>query len=155
MAGWRCANGGIFLQQGDWFIDVLPSLLWKRGVMARLSAKPMKVDPVFWSIVGLPENGTLPLSFRANGAWVLRPPFSEAFIALNEPEPELLACALVKWATDRLPEVAALSIDNLLGTLEETGDRDVKNFAALEICLHLMRDDYESAINVCQSLGPH
>lgn len=153
-SGWRHANGGVFRQDGDWFVSVLPVLLWTRGVMAMSFAKPMVVDPVFWCIAGLPENDKLPLSFRANGAWVLRPPFSEAYIALDQREPELLAREFLKWATDSLTQVAASSVETLLAKIEGLGPRR-KNFAALEICLHVLRDDYASAQDICGNLAPN
>jgi hypothetical protein len=150
-SGWRYANGGVFRQHGDWFVNVLPSLLWERGVKATSFAKPMAVDPVFWRIVGLPQNEKLPLSFRANGAWVLRPPFSEAFIALDERESERLAREFVEWSTDRLTEVSASSVETLLAELEGLGARR-KGYVALEICLHLLRDDSASAEEICRTL---
>jgi hypothetical protein len=153
-SGWRHANGGIFRQHGDWFVSVLPSPLWGRGVLAMSFAKPMAVDPMFWRIVGLPENDKLPLSFRANGAWVLRPPFSKALIALDEREPERLAREFVTWSTDGLAQVATYSVETLLAKLEGLGPRR-KSFVALEICLHLLRNDFASAQGICRDLPPN
>ena len=152
--GWRYANGGIFQQSGDWFVSILPRLLWGRGVNAKVLAKPMAVDPVFWRILGRPENERLPLSFRANGAWVLRPPFLEGYIALDEREPEQLATAFLKWSSERLPEVAASSVAMLLVEIEGTGVRR-KHFAALEICLRLLQDDWDGALDLCRNRGRH
>jgi hypothetical protein len=119
-----------------------------------LFAKPMALDPLFWRIVGLPENGRLPHSFRANGAWVLRPPFVEAYIALDEHDPERLAGEFVKWSTGRLSKVAALSAEGLLSEIEGLGSRR-KHFAALEICLRLQRNDWEGAHALCNDRGRH
>lgn len=74
-AGWRYARGTIFRQSADWFISILPSLLWKRGAVVRIMVKPMAIDPLFWDIVGLTNNNTPPLSFRATGAWVFATTF--------------------------------------------------------------------------------
>ena len=59
-AGWRFARGEVFRQTGDWFISILPSLLWERGALVRMTVKPMTLDPLFWQIVGLSENEALP-----------------------------------------------------------------------------------------------
>jgi len=153
-AGWKFANGGIFRQHGDWFVSVLPRLLWGRGIASMLFAKPMAIDPLFWRVVGLPENERLPLSFRANGAWVLRPPFSEANIALDEADPERLANDFVRWAGEQLPAVASRTPATLLSEIEGLGDRRL-HFAALEICLRLMLDDWGGALALCEGRGPN
>jgi hypothetical protein len=152
-ADWRCADGEIFRQHGDWFVNVMPYLLWGRGATTRLFAKPMAIDPLFWRIVGLPDNERLPLSFRANGAWVLRPPFVEAHISLAQTDPARLAADVVAWSTMQLTEIESFSVDTLLSDLERLGARR-QNFAALEICLHLLRDDYERAFTVCRDSSP-
>jgi hypothetical protein len=154
VAGWRYANGSIFRQQGDWFVSVFPSLLWGRGLTARLLAKPMAVDRLFWRIVKLPENDRLPLSFRANGAWVLRPPSFQATIALDERDPERLAHEFVAWSTDRLPQVAPFSVNGLLSEIEDLGPRR-KHHVALEICLRLQLGDWDGALSLCGDRGPH
>lgn len=153
-AGWRSANGGIFRQQGDWFISILPTILWGRGVNAMQFVKPMGIDPIFWRIVGLPENDRLPLSFRANGAWVIHPPFLEAKIALDERDPERLASEFVKWSTGRLPQVASRSITGLLSEIEGLGSGR-EHHAAFEICLRLQLGDWDGAFALCRDRGPH
>lgn len=117
-------------------------------------AKPMAVDVLFWHIVGLPENDKLPLSFRASGAWVLRPPNVKAYIALDECDPERLASEFVTWSTARMPEVDAYSVEGLLSNIEELGPRR-KYFAALEICLLLQLDDWKGAFARCHDRGRH
>ncbi|MFK4875237.1 hypothetical protein [Novosphingobium sp. ZW T3_23] len=47
-AGWRFARGEVFQQTGDWFVNVMPSLLWERGASARMIVKPMALDALFW-----------------------------------------------------------------------------------------------------------
>ncbi|MBV9511525.1 MAG: hypothetical protein JO303_14730 [Caulobacteraceae bacterium] len=152
-AGWKAAGGGVFRQQDEWFVSVLPVLLWERGVKAMLLAKPMAIDPLFWRVVGLPENERLPLSFRANGAWVLRPPFRDANIGLGETDPERLADAFVTWAGDHLPAVTAGTPATLLAEIESLGERR-RHHATLEICLRLMLDDWSGALALCEGRGP-
>ena len=108
-------------------------------------AKPMGVDPIFWGIVGLSENEALPLSFRANGAWVLRPPMPNTYVALEEGDPEKLADAVIAWADSWLTDIDAKSLEALISEIEGLGHLRSR-FIALEICLHLMRRDYVRAL---------
>lgn len=48
--GWHHARGTVFRQSGDWFIGMLPSLLWEHGAIVRMMVKPMALDPLFWDI---------------------------------------------------------------------------------------------------------
>lgn len=146
-AGWRVADGTIFRQYKDWFVSALPSLLWQRGVIVMPMIKPMGVDRLFWNIVGLPENEALPLSFRANGAWVLRPPTPNTYIALEESDPERLAVEVVAWANSSLTAVDKKSLEALISDIENLGALRSR-FAALEVCLQLMRGDSVRALEV-------
>jgi hypothetical protein len=147
-SGWKIANGSLFREDGDWFVSLIPSLLWQQGALASLSAKPMAVDPLFWRIVGLEENERLPLSFRANGAWVLRAPSHQAHIAPQEHDPAKLAAATIAWATDQLPDVRASSPEKLLRQIENLGDRR-QHFVALEVSLRLLLQDVDGAMRLC------
>jgi len=151
-AGWRYAGGHVFRQYGDWFVSLLPSLLWERGLVTTCCAKPMAVDPIFWSIVGLPENNKLPLSFRANGAWVVQSPSSQDYVALDERAPERLAWKFAKWATDGLATCVPGSVEALLDELQALGPRR-GHFIALEICLHLSRNEYAIAEDICRTVA--
>ena len=42
------------------------------SLMGSLQFKPLIIDEVFWEIVGLEDNKKMPLSFRGNGAFVIR-----------------------------------------------------------------------------------
>lgn len=151
--GWRYANGGLFRQHGDWFVSVRAFPLWERGAGVTIDVKPMAIDPLFWSIVGLSENERLPLSFRANGAWVLRSPGRQDHVGLRETDPEQLARAVLDWSAERLSRVAASSVESMLADLEGLGPIRA-NFAALEICLHLLNDDTDRALALCRDRGP-
>lgn len=148
--GWSYAGGILFCRRYEWFVDVLPSLLWERGVRVTRRAKPMAVDPIFWSVVGLPDNEGMPLSFRANGAWVLRSPPTEGYLALIEPEPELLAEEVLEWCTRSLSGVGRRTIQDLLAELQTAGDlREI--YAAMEVCLHLLLHDFDGAFALCSN----
>ena len=114
-----------------------------------LFAKPLAIDPLFWRIVGFSENERLPLSFRARGAWVLRSPFLEHSVSLEVTDPKQLAADIVAWSTLQLTDRANFSIDALLSKLEQLGARR-DHFVALEICLHLLRHDYDRALALCR-----
>jgi hypothetical protein len=114
----------------------------------------MAVDPVFWEIVGLPENQQQPLSFRATGAWVLRAPREEHYIALDESDPELLAEAVVEDATRRVVDLGPISPRAEADTIEAMGDLR-SNFAALEICLRVLDEDLEKAFALCSDRVLH
>ncbi len=150
-SGWRYANRGIFQQQDDWFASVLPTLLWERGVTLNLMVKPMSLDPLFWNIEGLEGNNRLPLSFRANGAWVLRPPFIEAHLALSESDPGKLADEVLMWSGNQTATPDTFSIEKMIHHLEEPGQRR-RHFVALEICLRLLLHDLDGALDICDSV---
>lgn len=117
-AGWKSAGGSVFREQHGWFIWARPSVyIYEHMTKAVISVKPMAIDPIFWDLVGLPENRQQPLSFRANGAWTCRPPY------LAEPEIEehdddtIVADRLFAAATDQLETVLrSYTLDTFLLT---------------------------------------
>ena len=152
-SGWRYARGELFRQSGDWFLNVFPILLWERGILARFMIKPMALDPLFWDIAGLPENNGLPLSFRAQGAWVLRPPGQEENVGLDISDVEQLAREFLLWSTRRADEaLKACSIETMLGELEN-GSLAGHNRAVVT-CLHILAENFESAARLCQTEDP-
>lgn len=146
---WRYAGGLIFRQSVDWFMDILPSLLWEHGLIARLRIKPMALDPLFWDIVGLPENNALPISFRAMGAWVLRPKTKDEYIGLDINDVETLATDLFRWANDRADTILAdMSLGKMLDDLPP--DEDLRGQTrALATCLRIMNGDLDRAMRLC------
>jgi hypothetical protein len=153
-AGWRYARGTIFRQSGDWFISVMPSLLWERGAVVSMMVKPMAIDPLFWDIVGLSENNTLPLSFRANGAWVLRPPSTESCVGLHTIEVDLLAKNVFEWGNRQVSQIlTSISIASMLEALPESNQ--VRAQRALAICLHILAKDMDRAFELSRLDDPH
>jgi len=152
-AGWRYARGTIFRQSGDWFISVLPGLLWERGAVVRMMVKPMAVDPLFWDIVGLSENRTMPLSFRATGAWVLTPPLTESYIGLDTIDVELLAKDVFDWGQRQMGQILpSISIESMLAALP--GSHQVRAYRALAICLLILAKDMDRAFELCRLDNP-
>lgn len=56
----------MFRERVGWFVSVCPLvfIIYEESTKATVSAKPMAIDPIFWGIVGLPENAERALSFR-------------------------------------------------------------------------------------------
>lgn len=150
--GWRFARADIFREQAGWFISNLPSLGWRSGVQNRLQIKPMALDPLFWDIVGLPDNHKLPLSFRATGAWVLQPPSRPVDLSPQEDSPMALANQVVDWTTDCLASLSSRSLDSMLAELGPE-DNLTHQRRALAICLHLLNEDLDRAKHLCLSAG--
>lgn len=152
--GWRYARGAIFQQSGDWFISILPSLLWERGAVVRMMVKPMALDPLFWDIVGLNANEALPLSFRATGAWVLRPPWTENIVGLNSAEVQLLAKEVLDSANEWTSKMLkTISVESMLTSLVSEQAVRGQNLA-LATCLHILMKDLNGAMDLCRMDDP-
>ena len=148
-SGWKFARGTLFRDETGWFVSAMPSLLWGRGAVVSFSTKPMGVDPIFWRIVGLAENEDQPLSFRANGAWVLRAPSEYDYVALSAVDPKLLAEAVIQYVTERLATLGPVAPGVQADAIAAMNDRR-KNFAALEVCLRIMDRDLVQAAALCR-----
>jgi hypothetical protein len=150
-SGWRYARADLFKQDGDWFVSNMPSLAWERGAWSRLTVKPMALDPLFWDIVGLPENNHLPLSFRATGAWVLQPRWREELVGASESSVVELAHQTVAWSKTQVA-ASDWSIDGMIADVGS--DRELRSQRrALAICLHLLKGDLDKAQHLCRQAG--
>lgn len=120
-AGWKSAGGLIFREQTGWFIWASPSVyIYEHVTKAVISVKPMAIDPIFWDLVGLPENRAQPLSFRANGAWTCRPPYFTESEIEEQHDHTVVADRLVADATDQLEAVLrSYTIDAFLLTCRD------------------------------------
>ena len=98
--GWRISQGWIFKEHTGWFMEVRGIVrLHDLRTIVEWRAKPMALDPVFWDIVGLPENREQPLSFRLFGAWTCKvPTVVEAEIPEGGGQTEGIAQAILAWA---------------------------------------------------------
>jgi hypothetical protein len=150
-SGWRYARADLFKREGDWFVSNMSSLAWERGALSRLTVTPMALDPLFWDIVGLPENHDLPLSFRATGAWVLRPASREELVGASESSVVALAHQTVEWSDTQIA-ASDWSIDAMIADLGS--DRELRSQRrALAICLHLLKGDLDKAQDLCRQAG--
>ena len=122
-SGWRSVDGSLFREHDGWFVSVRPSVhIFERATTASISAKPMSIDPIFWDIVGLPENNNAPLSFRLNGAWACHPPpVDEAAIEEHE-DACVVAARIIKWANNRMAHLGEeLSVEGFLQRCRTSG----------------------------------
>jgi len=151
LSKWGYAGGSVFCQREDWFINATAGLSWEHGVGLDIGIKPMELDPLFWDIVGLGENRALPLSFRANGAWVLRPATSRARFGADVSDVGALAALAMaeidRWAGEL---VASTSITTMLNALPKGEDLRGPP-RALAVCLNLLNNDPDRAQQLCRT----
>lgn len=71
--GWKFKGWFAYRAINDFFYE---ANFYTSGIdnslMGSLQFKPLIIDEVFWEIVGLEDNKKMPLSFRGNGAFVIR-----------------------------------------------------------------------------------
>jgi hypothetical protein len=149
--GWKSAHGSIFREEAGWFVEASPSVyIFERVTKAVVSVKPMAIDPIFWDLVGLPENREQPLSFRANGAWACRPPhFAELYLEEDD-DPAVVGARLFVAATEQLGNVTrSYSLESFLSACCEASSVDgayLSSIIPTLIALH--RQD--EALAVCE-----
>lgn len=150
-AGWSFAREQLFRKEGEWFVSVQSAPLPERGARLRIVVKPMALDPLFWNIVGLDDNNQLPLSFRATGAWVLRPAWMEERLGTDEPDAERLAVQVLDESRRRSSEIVATrSLSTMLDDLPASPDLVGQNLA-LAVCLTILSGDLEKAMDLCRT----
>ncbi len=115
-SGWKSITGSLFRETPGKFIEVMLSVHIDAPVtQAIIAVKPMTIDPIFWDIVGLPENNALPLSFRANGAWICRAPYSAEITLEESSNPAGVARDFFVAANEQLAiMVKSWTVENLL-----------------------------------------
>lgn len=153
--GWKVCQGCLFLEDDGWFVEARPAVYINayRSTVS-LYAKPMAADPLFWEIVDLVENNSLPLSFRAFGAWTLRmPQIVELDLDETGKDESGLADAVIGAASVELKRwKSRRSIAGLLEKLQELHDRDERRpYLAGEVCLLLLLGEREAATDICVS----
>ncbi len=124
--GWKSAYSSIFREEAGWFIEASPSVyIFEHVTKAVISVKPMAIDPIFWDLVGLPENRKQPLSFRANGAWACRPPYFAELCLEEDDDPAVVGERLFVAATEQLEIVTrSYSLERFLSACRETSSVD-------------------------------
>lgn len=122
--GWRINQTAAFRQIGQLFVvGFLNS--WRNAdkVAMSLEAKPMAVDPLFWTIVDLEANGQEPLSFRVWGAFVCDSiPVAERNFTAPLPPPADVASMLVTWLDEQAKEFASQYSASPFSTFVESSE---------------------------------
>ncbi|MFK4875376.1 hypothetical protein [Novosphingobium sp. ZW T3_23] len=100
------------------------------------------------------DNEALPLSFRATGAWVLRPASVDGHIGLSTFEVGSLATQVLEWCDQRAAALLqSISLKSMLFALPDEQHLRGQN-RALAICLHIMMNDLEEAMRLCRIDDP-
>jgi hypothetical protein len=148
---WRSIRGEIFREQAGWFVSASPSdYINEETTKVNIVVKPMAIDPIFWDLVGLPENRDLPLSFRLTGAWTCRPPrFAELPLA-EDPDPSIVAGRLIAAADEQLKLVSqSHSLDAFLATCRAAAEKSEGYLPSLVATLVAMNREDE-ALAICE-----
>ncbi|QBF31911.1 hypothetical protein [Thalassococcus sp. S3] len=148
-SGWRYNQGHISRQDGDWFISVDPSLAYEKGVIVDCELKPMAVDPLYWEIMGLDENKSMPLSSRIFAAWRVFGISHRAHIERLEHCPEAIAESVLRWSTLKMAELVELSVEDILVQLKLKSS-PMRTDATLGICLLILLDRLDEAENIAR-----
>jgi hypothetical protein len=139
----------LFREMGGWFFDAHPSvMIFWRETRASLRVKPMGVDPIFWDLVGMPENRNQSLSFRGLGAWVCRaPPIEDGPIDECEMDAEAAAHGFVRWTIDTADRVGStLTLQAFVELVERVQRPGPFNpFLATKIATRILMGDEEEA----------
>lgn len=147
--GWKFSGGTIFRQEESWFMANKPSLIRGGGVRQSFQVKPMEMDALFWEIVRLSENNMQPLSFRTNGAWVLRPPSIDENSNLDISAINDLVEVVFDWSEKwRSKHLETYSIDALLSSLGPL-DQLKGQHRTVAICSLSLLKKYQQALDLC------
>ncbi|MFK8253284.1 hypothetical protein [Ancylobacter terrae] len=151
-SGWRAARGELFRIYNEWFIEVVTTVsLTDYRTFFALYLKPMAIDPIFWEICLLNENNGLPLSFRAQGAWVCRPPRFTMYEANDASDVESLAATTLNWSTQQLATIDNLTMQEYFEFLRAAPRGHPGAFLATEVTsLALMKRNSE-ALAMCEA----
>jgi hypothetical protein len=106
--GWRSATGVLFAERNGWVIAVqeMTGIVWA-STKARLTIKPMAIDPIFWDMAGQPQLRKESLSFRYFGALTCPGLIIGEVEISEEGGPPRIAARMLRLAEQTLQEVAA------------------------------------------------
>lgn len=153
-SGWRSTQGLLFRDVGGWFTGIAPSVnIFEHKTLASVLLKPMSIDPIFWEIVGTPENHDSPLSFRYLGAWTCPTPRVRDVEIDEAGGPEDVAARLLALAKDEadapsLPRDLASYTGFLEGLLSECDA-----YLATAVCSLFVMGREQEAAELCAGAG--
>lgn len=153
-SGWRFSRETLLRERDGWFYAVRSVTHLNADVTtAELFYKPMEIDRLFWEITGLPENNSLPLSFRAHGAWICATPaHDELRIFDAEATTEAAASEIIRWTDAAYAELpSVVSVSSLIEKIEEMHLRmGVKGYFPTHICALILSGRIDAARAECE-----
>src|SRR5215218_1117672 len=112
---WRSSQGCLFQDHAGWLVAVQPLVyIYEPITKARVSVKPMSIDPIFWDVAGVSENKSRPLSFRCFGAWTCPAPKLADMDVPENDAVHLVAEQLLRIADEQLETLDSWSLGDFL-----------------------------------------
>ena len=150
-SSWRSLQGCLFREHSGWFVSVSPSVhIYEPRTVGHVAVKPMSVDPIFWDLVGLPENRDQTLSFRLFGAWTCQPP---TFAEIDIPESDdvnIVAEQILRIADKQLAAESTWSVEGFLQACREQG-ADKYSYLACQVCALVALHRESEALALCEA----
>jgi hypothetical protein len=109
----------------------------------------MALDPVFWDLVGLPENRNLPLSFRRVGAWTCSAPYFAESELKEHADPSVLAARAIESADEYLKQLDTYSMDDFLAFCRANAAERDAYLTPLVTTLVMLHHEQE-ALSICE-----
>lgn len=104
---WRSATGVLFAERNGWFLAIQEMTgIVRASTKARLTVKPMAIDPIFWDMAGQPQLRKESLSFRFFGALTCPGLIIGEVEISEEGGPPEIATRMLRIAEERLQEIA-------------------------------------------------
>ncbi|PZQ13094.1 MAG: hypothetical protein DI565_15655 [Ancylobacter novellus] len=113
----------------------------------------MELDRLFWEITGLPENNSLPLSFRAHGTWICTTPAHEELkVADAEMTADAVASEIIRWADTCFSDLSPLvSVSSIIEEIEEMRQSTgLKSYFAAHVCSLILAGRIDAARVECE-----
>lgn len=153
---WKKSSYAVFGQtEGRFFSASFNVWLNQDKTVWQFEAKPMSVDPIFWSIMDMVENEEEPLSLRALGSFVCSAlPVATAEVKTSDYSEERMASDFVGWIRDRARAFLEGDAQHAFSNLVERHDnyRERGAYAATLICSLLDEDRVDRAVEVAKSI---
>ena len=121
-----------------------------------IGVKPMAIDPIFWDLVGLPEQEELPLSIRLNEEWSCRSPCFAELTLEDDPDAAVVAGRLLDAAAEQLDFVQRFyTIDLFLAACRSAAEKETGYLPSIVATLIAMgrKDEAKAACEKAQSEG--
>jgi hypothetical protein len=150
-SAWRSASGVLFAQRNGWFLAVHEITgIVEASTQARLVLKPMRIDPIFWEILGEPQLRDEALSFRYFGALTCPGLIMGEVDISEEGGPPEIAARMLQLGEERLEEVAACwTIDRFLDGIRLAANP--QRLFATAICTLIAEGRGEQALELCRN----